>query len=81
MLAVLLADLTVAVMLARYFLEAPSGLELKKVYYSTVQLVVMMAQQRLDLRRHCQVSALVVKRGQQRVLQTVRLVAQMRVSS
>ena len=73
MLAVLLAELTVT----RYFLEAPSGLELKKVFYSTVQLVVMMAQQRLDLRRHCQVSALVVKR----VPQTERLVAQMRGSS
>ena len=73
MLAVLLAELTVA----RYFLEAPSGLELKKVFYSTVQLVVVMGQQRLDLGRHCQVSALVVKR----VPQTERLVAQMRGSS
>ena len=45
MLAVLLADLTVAVMLARYyFLEATFGLELKKVHYSAVQLVLMMAQ-------------------------------------
>ena len=82
MLAVLLADLTPAVMLARYyFLEATFGLELKKVHYSVVQLVLMMAQQWLDLWCHCQALSLVVKRGQQRVSQTEQLVAQMKVSS